>query len=56
VSWFKASLPLNVPDDLIEDAMISATALVHGLVVVTRNERDFERLGVKVLDPFGFVP
>jgi toxin FitB len=42
-------------DDLIEDAMIAATAAVHGLVVVTRNVRDFEALGVKVLDPFGFA-
>src|SRR5689334_15915763 len=29
-------------DDLIEDAMIAATALVHNLTVVTRNVRDFE--------------
>jgi toxin FitB len=39
-------------DDLVEDAMIAATAQLHGLVVVTRNVRDFEALGVKVLDPF----
>lgn len=39
-------------DDLIEDAMIAATAIVHNLVVVTRNVRDFEPLGVKTLDPF----
>jgi toxin FitB len=41
-------------DDLIEDAMIAATADVHNLTVVTRNVRDFERLGVEVFDPFGF--
>jgi toxin FitB len=41
-------------DDLIEDAMIAATARVHNLTVVTRNVRDFERMGVKVFDPFGF--
>jgi toxin FitB len=41
-------------DDLIEDAMIAATADVHKLTVVTRNVRDFEGLGVGVLDPFGF--
>jgi predicted nucleic acid-binding protein len=40
-------------DDLIEDAMIAATALVHGLTVVTRNVRDFEALGVEVFNPFG---
>jgi toxin FitB len=39
-------------DDLIEDAMIAATATVHNLTVVTRNVRDFEGLGVGVLDPF----
>jgi predicted nucleic acid-binding protein len=39
-------------DDLIEDAMIAATAHVHGLVVVTRNVRDFATLRVTTLDPF----
>lgn len=39
-------------DELIEDAMIAATAMVHDLIVVTRNGRDFEPLGVKTLDPF----
>lgn len=34
------------------DSMIAATALRHGLTVVTRNTRDFQRAGVKVLDPF----
>ena len=40
------------PDHLIEDAMIAATAAVNGLTVVTRNVRDFEGFGVKVVDPF----
>jgi predicted nucleic acid-binding protein len=39
-------------DDLIEDAMIAATALVHGLIVVTRNTRDFHVLGTRTLNPF----
>ena len=39
-------------DTLIEDAMIAATAKVHGLTVVTRNVRDFSQLGVAVQDPF----
>ena len=34
------------------DLMIAATALEHGLTVVTRNVRHFEPTGVKVLDPF----
>jgi predicted nucleic acid-binding protein len=42
-------------DNLIEDAMIAETAHVHGLVVVTRNIRDFEALGVPTLDPFAAV-
>jgi hypothetical protein len=39
-------------DDLLEDAMIAATAIVHSLTVVTRNVRDFTRLGVPTLNPF----
>jgi len=37
---------------LIEDAMIAATAHIHGLIVVTRNVRDFKPLRVPTLDPF----
>ena len=40
------------PDQLLEDAMIAATARVHRLTVVTRNERDFAHLGVSTLNPF----
>jgi predicted nucleic acid-binding protein len=39
-------------DTLIEDAMIAATAIVHNLTVVTRNIRDFKRLGVQLVNPF----
>ena len=35
------------------DMLIAATALAHGLTLATRNERDFEGCGVKVLNPFG---
>jgi len=34
------------------DKQIAATALTHGLAVVTRNERHFQRSGVEVLNPF----
>jgi predicted nucleic acid-binding protein len=39
-------------DELLTDALIAATAIVHHLVVVTRNVRDFEPLGVETLNPF----
>ena len=35
------------------DLLIAATALEHGLMVVTRNARHFEPTGVQVLNPFG---
>jgi toxin FitB len=34
------------------DALLAATARVHGLTVVTRNVKDFEVAGVQVLNPF----
>jgi predicted nucleic acid-binding protein len=34
------------------DALIAATALVHGLTVVTRNVADFEPVGVALLNPW----
>ena len=44
---------LHVPDPRPErDALIAATALHHGLTLVTRNTRDFEGLGLAVLSPW----
>lgn len=40
-------------DTLYEDAMIAATAKIHGLTVVTRNVADFDALGADVFNPFG---
>ena len=38
----------------IKDSLIAATALTHDLVVATRNGADFERAGVRIVDPFRF--
>lgn len=44
---------MRVPDPRPErDALIAATALVRGLVVVTRDVADFSPLGAEVLDPW----
>ena len=47
-----ARLMHRQPDTLTEDAFIAATAIVHRLVVVTRNVRDFNALNVELFDPF----
>lgn len=39
-------------ETLYEDAMIAATAKVHGLTVATRNVSDFNALGLDVFNPF----
>ncbi|MET3513481.1 putative nucleic acid-binding protein [Pseudacidovorax sp. 1753] len=39
-------------DTLYEDAMIAATAQIHGLTVATRNVADFKALAVEVFNPF----
>ena len=36
-----------------QDAVIAATALVHGMTVVTRNVADFEATGVALINPWG---
>lgn len=44
---------LHVPNRRGErDALIAATAIVHGMTVVTRNVQDFEPTGVRLLDPW----
>jgi len=44
---------LHVPNPQAErDALIAASALVHGMTVVTRNVADFAPTGVPVLDPW----
>jgi toxin FitB len=48
------SAALHVPNPApFRDALIGATALVHGMSVVTRNVRDFERFdGLDVINPW----
>lgn len=44
---------LHIPDPRAErDALIAATALVHGLTVVTRNVPDFGSTGVALINPW----
>ena len=44
---------LHTPDPRSErDAWIAATALVHGMTIVTRNVADFEPTGVSILNPW----
>jgi toxin FitB len=46
---------LHVPNSRSDrDALIAATALVHGLIVVTRNVKDFEPTAVATLDPWQY--
>lgn len=47
-----ARLMITRQEHLYEDAMIAATALQHGLTVVTRNISDFELFSVPLVNPF----
>jgi predicted nucleic acid-binding protein len=53
----RRSAALRVADPRPErDALIAATALVHDLVVVTKNESDFSSLGARTLNPWSLIP
>ena len=44
---------LHVPDPRPErDALIAATAIVHGMTVATRNVKDFKSMGVAMVNPW----
>ena len=44
---------LHIPDPRSDrDALIAATALVHGMTVVTRNVADFRNMGIPLVDPW----
>jgi toxin FitB len=47
--WGRLRVPHREP---ALDKLIAATAIFHGLTVVTRNVSDFEKAGVKTLNPF----
>lgn len=46
--WGKLNVPNPVPT---VDGLLAATALVHELILVTRNVRDVANTGVRILDP-----
>lgn len=49
----RKSAQLHVPNPRPDrDAMIAATALVHGMTIVTRNVADFGEIGVGLLNPW----
>ena len=48
-AWGEA---LGESEKHVDDAGLAATARVHGLIVVTRNVKDFKGRSVKVFDPF----
>jgi predicted nucleic acid-binding protein len=52
--WAKLLAELRVAGQSmpIKDSLIAATALVHGLTLVTHNGRDFAKARVKIFDPF----
>ena len=53
VSVAQCCAKLHVPHPRSDrDAIIAATALTHGMTVVTRNTDDFEATGVKLLNPW----
>lgn len=47
-----ARITTKQSDAIDADAMIAATARVHGLTVATRNEKDFKHFGVDIANPF----
>jgi predicted nucleic acid-binding protein len=53
----RRSAALHVPDARpVRDGLIAATALVHGMTVVTRNIADFVTSGVPLLNPWDDPP
>ncbi|MEY4547129.1 MAG: hypothetical protein RL685_3324 [Pseudomonadota bacterium] len=51
--WGRLGLPDPLP---VVDALLAATAIVHGITLVTRNVADVRRTAASVLDPFAPNP
>ncbi len=49
VTWGRLGAVRPIPP---EDGLLAATALVHGLTLVTRNLKHMEGLGVSLLNPW----
>ncbi len=47
---------MKIPDLAAAAALLAATALHHGLRLITRNERDFSFPGLEVVDPWTCRP
>ena len=47
--WGRIGIPDAIPT---ADGLLAATAVAHNLILVTRNVRDMERTGAKILNPF----
>ena len=47
--WGRLSAPDKLP---VIDGLLAATAIVHNLILVTRNTRDVARTGVQIFNPF----
>jgi predicted nucleic acid-binding protein len=51
-AWAEMNVPNRLP---VIDGLLAATAKVHDLTLVTRNTKDVERSGAKLLNPFEFT-
>ena len=49
-----ARILIGIPVELLEDAMIAATARIHNLTISTRNIKHFKLLQVPIVNPYDF--
>jgi len=56
LSTVRRCAPMHAPNPRpAKDALIAATALAHGMVLVTRNVRDFDGTGATILNPWDWT-